>query len=110
MIAYCSIFRIVCLVVPVFGAERFYLKCSRLNAALQCSTFRNNTVRSRTIAFPCERGLYLRESQPEDITIQELNFLSNSKKLPRVVFHEAVDRIVHVGFFHPGNKTIESTF
>ena len=35
----------------------FYLKCSRLNATLQRSTFRNNTERSGTIAFPCDRDL-----------------------------------------------------
>ena len=36
--------------------ERFYLKSCRLNATLQHSTFGNNTERSGTIAFPCERG------------------------------------------------------
>ena len=42
-ISYRSTFRITFLVVPFFGTERFYLKCSSLNATLQRSTFRNNT-------------------------------------------------------------------
>ena len=33
------------------------MKCTRLNATLQRSNFRNNTERSGTITFPCERGL-----------------------------------------------------
>ena len=57
MIAYRSTFRITFFSRSTSGKERFYLKYSRLNAALQRSTFRNNTERSGTIAFPCERGL-----------------------------------------------------
>ena len=55
----CSIERNDCvpLVALLFGTERFCLKCSRLNAILQYSTFRNNTERSGTIAFPCDRDL-----------------------------------------------------
>ena len=45
------------LVVPFFRMKWFYLKRSRLNAALERSTFQSNTERSGTIAFPCERGL-----------------------------------------------------
>ena len=54
-IAYRSTFLITFLVVPVFGTERFYLKCSRMNATLQRSTFWNNSERNGTIPFPCER-------------------------------------------------------
>ena len=53
-----STFRMTFLVVPFLRKGRFYLKHSRLNATLQRSTFRNNTERSGTIAFLCERGLY----------------------------------------------------
>ena len=56
-IAYRSTFRIIYLVGPFFGTERFYLKCSRLNAALQRSTFRNDTERSGMIAFSSEQDL-----------------------------------------------------
>ena len=44
-IAYRSTFRITFLVVPLFGTEWFYLKCSRLNTTLQRSTFWSNTER-----------------------------------------------------------------
>ena len=56
-ITYRSTFRITFLVVPFFGTERFYLKRFRLNTTIQRSTFRTNTERSGTIAFPYERGL-----------------------------------------------------
>ena len=48
--------------VTFFGTERFYLKRSRLNAALRRSSFRNYTERNGTIAFPCERGLNIAQS------------------------------------------------
>ena len=41
-------FRIMSLVVPFFGTERFYSKHSRLNATLQRSTIRNNMERLRS--------------------------------------------------------------
>ena len=41
----------------VVEMERFHLKCSRVNAILQCSTFQNNPERSETVTSPCERGL-----------------------------------------------------
>lgn len=69
-IAYLSIFRITFLVVPFFRTELFYLKCSRLNATLQRSTFRNNTERSGTIAFPCERDL---QHHSEQTTLKQQN-------------------------------------
>ena len=56
-IAYRSTVRITFLVVPFIGTERFYLKRSHLNAALQRFTFRNNTERIGTITFPSKRGL-----------------------------------------------------
>ena len=55
-ITFRSIFRITFFSHFTFGTKRFYFKCSRLNATLQRSTFRNNTERSGTIAFPCERS------------------------------------------------------
>ena len=54
-----STFRITFVVVPFLGTERFYLKCSCLNATLQCFTFWTNTERSGTIAFQCERRLII---------------------------------------------------
>jgi len=52
------------------GTERFYLKCSRLNATFQRSTFRNNTERSGTMAFPCERDL---QHHSEHTTLKQQN-------------------------------------
>jgi len=56
--------------VSLFGTERFYLKCSRLNATFQRSTFRNNTERSGTMAFPCERDL---QHHSEHTTLKQQN-------------------------------------
>ena len=61
-IAYRFTFRITFLVVPLFGMERFYLKCSHLNSTLQRSTFRDNTEHSGTIAFPCEHLFNLHDT------------------------------------------------
>ena len=50
-IAYRSISRIAFLVVLFFGTQQLYLKCFRLNATLQCSTFGrigNEEERSRS--------------------------------------------------------------
>ena len=54
-------YRITYLVGSLFGTERFYLKCSHLNAALQRSTFRNDRQRSGMIAFPSKQGLRTKE-------------------------------------------------
>ena len=75
-IMYRSIFRISSFIVHFFGREWFFLKCFCLIATHWRSTFRNNTERSGTIVFLCERGHTTCKNLGENFNVKNaLHFL-----------------------------------
>ena len=73
-IAYRSTFHITFFIVPLFGTERCYFKCSRVNPTPERSTFRNGTIWNGTLRSRVNGALYDSRLRQQSCTLPTLLF------------------------------------